>query len=433
MSAGQNALAQTGRLDPVFASVPFAQWLNDKPDAGPFHWSARVDIAELSRYQRIQGGIEIRVDGIDLVKRREHGSLLLLFQLTTANGAVFQDHHALELRDVNDATAKSDITYSQPIFLLPGEYRAAFAIFDKVSDEHAVIQRTFRVNALKNEVLPNAWALLPAVEFSREVKPPDDLLTPYLSPLSLPVKVQRPVELDILVNTASTPASAPLRRRITIRDDSQLNESRAPSDRNLRDVMAAMKVLAAINLQGGAVALSLIDVVRQKPLFDQRLWHNEQAEPLDLPQLRTALIATDPNKIDVRSIETRAEAAKFFLEQIRKRITIEPSPGDPPRALIILSGPLELPRQDRQQLLENVKPGTAVFFVRYHSPAPPRPITPEMALYQNHSQDAPPAWLEPLDALGPLLKPLRPKVFDIFSPDQFRKAVAAILADLAKL
>jgi hypothetical protein len=38
---------------------------------------------------------------------------------------------------------------------------------------------------------------------------------------------------------------------------------------------------------------------------------------------------------------------------------------------------------------------------------------------------------EPPDALEPLLKPLQPRVFDVYNPEQFRKALANLMKEIA--
>ena len=38
-----------------------------------------------------------------------------------------------------------------------------------------------------------------------------------------------------------------------------------------------------------------------------------------------------------------------------------------------------------------------------------------------------------IDQLEPLLKPLDPKLFEVGTPEQFRKALATILGEIAKL
>ena len=40
---------------------------------------------------------------------------------------------------------------------------------------------------------------------------------------------------------------------------------------------------------------------------------------------------------------------------------------------------------------------------------------------------------EAFDSLQPLLKPLQPRLFDVYSPDQFRKALSSLLDEIARL
>jgi len=39
----------------------------------------------------------------------------------------------------------------------------------------------------------------------------------------------------------------------------------------------------------------------------------------------------------------------------------------------------------------------------------------------------------PYDSLASLLKPLQPRVFEVYTPDQFRKALSSLLEEIARL
>jgi hypothetical protein len=45
----------------------------------------------------------------------------------------------------------------------------------------------------------------------------------------------------------------------------------------------------------------------------------------------------------------------------------------------------------------------------------------------------PAAQPEAFDSLQPLLKPLQPRLYDVYSPEQFRKALSSLLDEIAKL
>lgn len=72
-------------------------------------------------------------------------------------------------------------------------------------------------------------------------------------------------------------------------------------------------------------------------------------------------------------------------------------------------------------------PNRRVYYLQYR-PLPPRP-----AMMHLEDGPMPPAMPMPSDDLERTLKLLDAKVFSVVSPAQFRKALAAILADIAKL
>ena len=77
-----------------------------------------------------------------------------------------------------------------------------------------------------------------------------------------------------------------------------------------------------------------------------------------------------------------------------------------------------------------------VFYIRY-KPAPRiivgRPDDPDLRRGRMPTVDLRTDLLSQIDQLEPLLKPLEPRLFDVSTPEQFRKALAAILAEIAKL
>jgi hypothetical protein len=80
-----------------------------------------------------------------------------------------------------------------------------------------------------------------------------------------------------------------------------------------------------------------------------------------------------------------------------------------------------------------------VYYIRYQPP--PRislgPAAPQLGRGRRRMQDgAPQVHTESeaqTDQLEPLLKPLDPRLFEVTTPEQFRKALATILGDIAKL
>jgi hypothetical protein len=414
------ALAQNGRdtsaANPTLPAVPFDRWLAERNQAR-FRWSARVSSVALANSQRLQARVEIEVDGNELVKRRGQGELVLFVEFKDSDRHVFRTHQALPLREVTDIAAKSNFVYTQPALVVPGDYRVAFAILDTRTGDHAAIERTLHVAPLRSDPLPDSWTGLPPVEFIARADPPDAWFEPYLAGhLHLPLEMRRPLRVEVLVN-ASPSAIGPRFRT------GQVNS------RSLADLLPALKVISQVELGDGMLNVSVFDLTRRQVLFTQaRL--NPQSQPLDWTRLRPALLEADPNKIDVRDLAHRQENAQFFVEEVRRRIAVE-------CALIVLSGPMEFASGDDLRPIELAqKPPGRVFYIRYHplpvlvNDVPPRPARPNRGRGFPQPRILAP---EPADALEPLLKPLQPRLFDVNSAEQFRKALADLMKEIARM
>jgi len=316
------ALAQGGSPDPAFSTVPFNRWLAEG-DQTHFRWSARVSGADLSGHQRLQTKAEIEVDGIELVSRRGHGELVMMIQFQDSAERVYQAHGAIDLSDVKDEAAKSNINYAQEAFVLPGDYRVSMLIFDTKTKEHSALQKMLHVNSLRNDPLPAAWKNLPAVELLHTMEAPDSWFRPDTAGrLQLPVTTRRPLRVGVLMNAS---ASGP----------SQGLSVGTASNRSLATLVPVLKVLSQVEVGGGGLEVTLLDIPKRRVIFEQHDAHH-----LNWERVRGALTEADPNKIDVRALEHREQNAQFFVEQVRQRLAAGGGEGEKPfRVLLVLSGP----------------------------------------------------------------------------------------------
>jgi hypothetical protein len=113
-------------------------------------------------------------------------------------------------------------------------------------------------------------------------------------------------------------------------------------------------------------------------------------------------------------------------------------PEKPLRVGIVLSGPMGFQSgEDMHPIEPGDKSDRRIYYFRYHS-LPPPTLTPPYLDPLRGRRSLPPAQprpvtLEPLDSLGNLLKPLQPRVFDIYNPEQFRKALSTVLEEVSRL
>jgi hypothetical protein len=440
--AGAACAGAQGVSDPVFAAVPFNRWLADGEQTR-FRWTTRVLPAELNSHQRLLARAEIQVDGSELVSRRGHGQLVMLIQFRDSAERSYQAHGIIDLQDVKDEAAKSNIVYDQEAFVLPGDYRVDMVIFDAKTGEHSAAQKTLHVNSLRNDPLPAAWKDLPAVELPHGMEAPDAWFRPDLAGrLQLSVNPRRPIRVEVLMNAAAT---GPVQ---VLGAGQGGGVGQAPggsqglgvgtvSNRGLANVVPALKVLSHLDVKGGSLRVTLLDIPKRRVIFEQ-----DAVSQLDWPRMREALTEADPNKIDVRSLAHREQNAQFFVEQVRQRLgaASPQAPEEPFRVLIVLSGPTTFNSGEDMRPIElNGKPNAKVYYVRYHLPPERLPVPsmmdPVMSRGRRNLPGAglPPAAAEPFDSLVSLLKPLQPRVFDVYTPDQFRKALSSLLEEIARL
>jgi hypothetical protein len=407
--AAQTSSIQPGILDPAFEKIPFDRWLGES-DQTPFRWTAAVPRAELSFHQRLVARIEIRLDGRDLETRRGNGKLVFFLQVTDHEGTRYQNHGSIELSKLDENIKAANIEYSPRGFVLPGDYRLAVAILYTATGEHSTRQAQFHIAAPQHDLLPAAWRDLPAVEFINNQESPDSWYLPDIhGRLQWAASVHSPARVNIILNIAP---SVP-----------------APGSRRTQsgDLAALLPTLKAIS-QTGSSALSehvaLLDLARRRVAF-----HQDEVRDLDWPGLKASLGDANSASIDIHSLSERHHDAQFFVSQVRSLLRA----SDKPCILVVLTKAVAFDSgEDLQPISLEALPNCSVFYIRYRAPLEPnhafgRPMGergrgPRMGRPMPVNRPA----QDVFDQLEATLKPLRPKVFDVETPEQMMRALAAI-------
>jgi hypothetical protein len=413
--------AQNQSLDPAFAKVPFDQWFSGGKQAS-FRWSAHIFPPRLSHHQRLLTMIRLQVDGADLAKRRGKGELLMLFQVKDAEGRRFQDHGIVDLEKLDQNIKSSDIIYTESVFVMPGDYHLALALYDTATGEHSVKAEKFHVPPLKNDPLPELWRDLPPVEVVPIADPPDGWFLPTLrGRLRAASNTQHPLVIDVIVNVTPT-------ERLTGR--------RAFQDTNLGVLISPLRTIAEARPANASMNVELVDVARQRVLFRQ-----DGFRIPDWERMKASLTPQMSATIDVQSLEDRRQDAAFLVREIEQRI----AGGDRSSTIVVvLSRPVSFESgQDLPPIEQSARSGTKVFYLRCHSqwniqPGSAHEYAAEAAASRRGggmiSRGPARLPLETLpDQLAPLLDLFAPRLYDIESPEQFRKALATILAEISSM
>jgi len=417
----QSGAAQPGLTDPVFSQVPFDQWLSGS-DQSRMRWDTRVSEPALSSHQRLVTRVDVEVDGAELVRRRGKGQFLVLVQVNDEKGRAWQTHQEMDLEHVEEGMKANNVVISQFFFVLPGEYSISTAIFASATAEHSAIKRKLHVSPLKNDPLPGAWRDLPAVELVTPEMPPDSWFLPSMQgKLRLAVETHEPVHVDLVVNL--TPSE-------------RLTGSNRVQNRNLELLLPTTKVLSQVDWGETTFSLAWLDLSTRRVIYQQ-----DNMQGLDWSKAAGSLSELNPGMIDVKSLEKRKYTAAFFLDEIYRKIGA--AKGPPPRrtpVVIILSSSVRF--ESGQEVHPIALDGMAdarVYYIRYQPPPqiifgpPSSPTGRQRRRLPDGGLPSRANFVAQTDQLEPLLKPLEPRLFEVTTPEQFRKALATILAEIAKL
>ena len=415
--------AESGSLDPAFAKVPFDEWLKGG-DQTRLKWKAHTDPAQLSMYQRLWTKIEVEVDGAELADRRGKGRMVVFTQFTDEAGNRYQDHGIIELGKVEEGIRSQNILYTQHVFVKPGDYRVAYALYNSETHEHSVKEERLRVGALRSDPLPSgAESDFPPVEFVDSEEAPDAWYLPAeRGRLHVNFAPREPVRVELILNM--TPSE-------------NLAGSSVVQDRNLGGLLPMLKILAQAGGHDAPVSVEDLDLSRRRVTF-----HQEDAQALDWRAMRQTLQEKATGAIDLKSLEDREHNAAFFVQEVARKIG--PPPTHPPPVIIVLSSPVSfVSKEDLHPISVSAPEGSRVFYLRYHAPVE-RKNPMMMNPYDNGRMmggmgrrrgplQTPGNGAARIDQLAGTLKPLSPHIFDIDTPEDFRKALATILAEVARL
>ncbi len=401
-------------LDPLFAKVHFDDWKSEKNQA-PFKWTVDIDPVILSNHQRWLARVNVRIDGEELLSRKGNGALFVLFQFQDSTGKVYQDHGVLDLRKVEIGAKSQIIIYTESAFVMPGTYPVAIGIFDTNTRDHWFrSHETLKVPANKGDPLPFAWRDMPPVEFHPQEETPDSWYLPTVTnKLHLPLETRHPLKIDVLVNLTPSERAA---------------GSQRIQDRNLSVLLPTMKVLSQLELRTGGLNVESVDLERQKITFRQ-----DAVKQLDWAKMRSALTSDQVGTIDVKSLGDREHSAQFFVGEVGKRLRAAD-------VLIILSSSVRFePGMDLEPMHAEGTPDCRVYYIRYHPP-PIRYVVQQQTVMRGRRLPPPMPGrgltaLGPaaIDQLEPTLKLLKHKLYDVQTPEEMRRALADLIADLSTI
>jgi hypothetical protein len=362
--------------------------------AQDLRWTVNVGTPALSSFQRLILHVTMRIDGKEIADRGGKGEFIFSAEFKDSSSQTYRTQSKVNLAEYSKATAHHELECDVRAFILPGSYELTLSVTDAATKQRSVNRRIINVPPLSNDPLPDLWKGLPAVEFLDIPDTPDRWFLPE-DPhrMAFPKPHARNVRLEVIANVSPSEATRRQRRAF---------------DRNMDAIIPALRLLSQIDIEHDLIA---VDVSRRQIEFEQ---HGRG--DLAWPSLRRALEENSPNKIDVGALKDRDQSAQFFADQVAKLASGSP---DERRVVLVLSAPVAF--SSHQEIDSAPPPRNArVIYFRFQT-IPPR-IT-----FGRAGPELPSA---PADDLTRPLKPFQPKILNLYSPTDVRKALASILKEL---
>jgi len=368
-------------------TVPIEEWLA-RGETEQIPWKFRVDKPQLRMDQRYEIFFGGSIRGKNLQPSGSGWEYLYVSGVSDTEGNwIVQPKSNREHLDVELSSGFS-LEFGDCVFLRPGEYLVWVALYEPASDRRNVAMRRVRVPANSTSDLPLLVSRTTEVEFpaifTSEEVPETRPGTAYL-----PIRNRDPLSLELI------PVLSPPDQWISRQDIVRKTNNH---------ILAAVGLLGWAQLDGGSsssISLEVLDLVnRLSPLV------RSAYRPQDW-NLLTADFAKpfDGDSISITALESMKLRSDFFKQWFSQRLSQR---ANTRRALVLISGSVIFDRgSDLTPLSLDGACNCRIYRIRFRI----------------NKDDV-------LDDLAKLLKPFRPLSFDVTTPKDLRKALAAIVADL---
>jgi hypothetical protein len=371
-------------------SIPISDWLNTGEHA-EIPWEFRVRGPYLRMDQRLEISYTVRLGGKGLNRSGKEHELFLINRISSPDGEWLNEAKIIRHTLDGEMPKHLDAEFVIRIVAQPGDYLLWVALYDRKTGKHNVGKKRLRVSELRSDPLPELYRRMPLVEFP-EIAPGDNKdLGLVTSQLNLPVRNKRPLEVD-LISMLSPPEQWTGRMRVV----------RTHND----DTLGALAALSQMELSPGSLSITGLDLVRRRVIFEQRGF-----ESVQWLQFVEAMKKAQSPDISAKDLQESKNNGAFFREILNQRLAVASPENNGMRVIIVVTSPrLFESGSDLRPLQLESDCNCRVYYLR-------------LRLNVN----------DVFDQLERLMKPLRPHVFNLITPQDLRKAIADIVEDLGKL
>jgi hypothetical protein len=370
-------------------SIPISDWLNAGEHA-EIPWSFTLRDPYLRIDQRLEILYSVRIAGKNLNRSGDSHELFLVSRVSSPDGEWLHEPNIIR-HTIEQVPKDVQAEFLMHVVVQPGDYLLWVVLYDRETGKHNVAKRRVRVAELRGDPLPDMYRRMPLVEFPQITDSNAGGLAFMNSPLYLPVHNKRPLQVE-LISMLSPPEQWTGRVRVM----------RAHSDNTL----GALAALSQLELAEGSLSITGLDLARRQVLFEQRDFQHVQWD-----SLMEAMKKAQSLNISAEALQGSKNNGAFFREILNQRLTGDQPSADTMRVVIVVtSAQLFESGSDLRPLQIEGDCNCRVYYLRFR-------------LNLN----------DVFDQLEKFMKPLRPRIFNLITSRDFRKAIGEILEELEKL
>jgi hypothetical protein len=421
-------------IDSVFADAPFDKWAAQGPRE-EVPWKVHISADQLSFHQRLIAKIQVEVPGPELLKRSHDEHITLLVEVRNGRGVSFRNFGLLQLDNLKPEMKRSDVEFSWLAFAVPGPYEVLVALWDKKSGEHNFMRRLFRVDAYKNDPLPEMWRGLDAFEFwSTKRDGPEYMFHSDVEGRpNLPLSTRRPIQMEVLMDL--TPSAEIFRGNYVY------------YNHYLGAALPLFKLFNQIDVRNGSRNAAALDLVQRHVVFEQ-----DNGKDLDWAILRKTLSPDNgPGMVSVTDLQNRKQSPVYLREEIVRRLKAsseQPAkPGEKPlHVFLVIGNPMDFYVFPSLPAIETCNEQDCfIYYIQFDIFQHEQPRTYDQMRHSNRglsrdrNNDRDGDNFERgrfngnVGNVEKMLKPLKIHSFEVRSPEDVRRALAKVMAELGRM
>lgn len=368
-------------------SIPISDWLNAGEHAD-IPWYFRVRDPLLRIDQRMELFYSAAIDAKDLNKTGKDHELFLVSRISTPDGEWLNEASVVR-HEVEEIPKHFLAQFSMRVVVQPGDYLLWAVLYDRKTGKHNVAKRHVKVAELRGDPLPDLYRRMPLVEFPI-VDETENNTGALAGQLYLPVHNNRPLQVE-LVSMLNEPEQWTGRGRLV----------RVHNN----DTIGALAALSQLQLAGGTLSITGLDLVRRQIIFNQRDFRS-----VNWTSLMDAMKKAQTPDVSAVALQGAKNNGAFFRDFLGERLSSGNAEGEPMRVIIVVTS---------AQLFES---GSDLRPVQVEGDCRCRVYYLRFRLSVN----------DVFDQLEKFMKPLRPRIFNLIGARDLRKAIAEIVEDLGK-